>query len=159
MIHSTFSHKTLAEMPDFIKMTPHGYLEVYAMDKTDKRKEYLHQIDSAGFWRTRWKDVAICHVVNESADLPAQYRSKLRQMGLEKGASDIQVNHRSHCGRFGFAAVELKRATKTLASPVSDEQADWMVKSINGGGIGVVCYGWKSFILFMSWYLDGVIIN
>lgn len=157
MNHSMFSHKTVAELPCFIKMTERGYLEVYAMDKGDKRKEYLHQIDSASHWRVKWPDVAICHIVNEGSKLPAQYRKKLREMGLEKGASDIQVNHRSHCGRFGFAAVELKRSTKTLASEVSDEQERWLKKSITGGGIGVVCYGWKSFMIFMRWYLDGVI--
>lgn len=143
--------------PPFMTASDRGYFEVYAMDKTDKRKESLHQIDCASHWRYHWKDVAICHVVNEGADLPVQYRNKLKALGLEKGASDIQVNHRSHCGRFGFAAVELKRATKTLASPVSDEQSLWLTRSINGGGIGVVCYGWKSFMIFMHWYLDGVI--
>lgn len=144
-------------IPLALSMNPAGYYELYSMDKTDKRVENLHQIDCASHWRKHWKDVAICHIVNESADLPAQYRSQLRQMGLEKGASDIQVNHRSHCGRFGFAAVELKRATKTLASAVSEEQSEWLVKSIKGGGFGVVCYGWKSFMIFMRWYLDGVI--
>lgn len=143
--------------PEFLKERGDGTYEVYLMDKEDKRKEDFHQIDSASHWRIIWPDVAICHIVNEGADLPVQYRNKLRQKGLVKGASDIQVNHRSHCGRFGFAAVELKRATKSLSSEVSEEQNQWLVNSARGGGLAVVCYGWKSFILFMRWYLDGVI--
>lgn len=151
MNHSTFN------TPSFMTAHARGYFEVYAMDKSDKRKEHVHQQDCAAHWRHNWPDVAICHIVNEAADLPEHYRKKLRLMGLEKGASDIQVNHRSHCGTFGFAAVELKRSTKTLASPVSEEQEAWLTRSIAGGGCGVVCYGWRSFMIFMRWYLDGVI--
>lgn len=141
-----------------LRIHERGFYEVYIPAPDDTRREDMHQIDCFQFMKYNYPGVACCHIVNEG-DVPKQYAVKLQQMGLVGGASDLQINAKSFNGIYGFAAVELKRATKALASPVSDAQETWLLKSIAGGGIGVVCYGLQSFRAFIKWYLEGKPFN
>ena len=130
-----------------------AYVEFYLPDPDDKRKEDNIQIDSFGYAKYNYPDVPCFHVVNEGA-IPVQYRAKLKQKGLVSGVSDIMFLKPSR--GYHYAVLEMKRATKTLSSAVSDEQVEFLQKCRNEGGFACVCYGVKSFIAALNYYLDGI---
>uniref|UniRef100_A0AB39AC73 VRR-NUC domain-containing protein n=2 Tax=unclassified Caudoviricetes TaxID=2788787 RepID=A0AB39AC73_9CAUD len=132
--------------------------ECYFADQNDKRIEDFHQIDSWSWLKYHYPHIPACHVTNES-DVPVQYRNKLKQKGLVSGVSDLMIMTPSHKGLYLYASIELKRSTKTLSSPVSNEQHEWLMRCAENGGFSCVCYGVKSFRAAMTWYLTGVLPN
>lgn len=143
------SISSLAAMPS-VKDTG-DYWEFYITGSTDKRKEQMHQIDSWAYLSYHYPDAPAFHPVNEGL-IPVQYRTKLVQEGLVSGVSDVVILLPK--GEYPYACIELKRATKTLASPVSDEQGGWLRKCRAVGGFSAVCYGFESFKLAISYYMS-----
>ncbi|WCD42794.1 hypothetical protein KQCUZIGB_CDS0040 [Pectobacterium phage Ymer] len=132
--------------------------ECYIPDPNDRRIEDFHQIDSWSWLKYNYPNIPAFHVANES-DVPVQYRNKLRQKGLVPGVSDMIIMSPSHSLFYPNASIELKRATKSLSSPVSDDQEDWLMRCAENGSFSCVCYGVKSFRAAMSWYLTGVYLD
>lgn len=127
-----------------------SYVEWYFADKEDKRKETPHMISCASWMKCHHPAIPFCHVPNEG-NIPVQYRDQLLRSGMKKGCSDFLLLAPRH--GFNYAAVELKRATKTLSTPVSKEQQEWLAACRAEGACAVVCYGYKSFLEFVKWYL------
>lgn len=118
--------------------------EYYERDPLDKRKEDLHQVDIS-HWISYWyPGLYWFHPVNENA-LPGgkQYFVRLAEKGLRKGVVDIVILHRGVNGE-PFGVIELKRATKSISSPVSQEQRACLNNADNQGAFSAVAYGFKS---------------
>ena len=118
--------------------------EYYLRDPSDKRKETMHQMDAAA-WITYWyPGLYWFHPVNENA-LPGgkQYFNQQKEKGLRKGVVDIVILNRGINGE-PFGVIELKRATKTLSSPVSKEQWECLNSADEQGAFSAVAYGYKS---------------
>ena len=115
--------------------------EFYLRDPDDKRKEEYHQIDFASWMNYWYPHVYWFHPVNENA-LPGgkQYFVKQEKKGLRKGVVDIMILHRGIHGE-PFGAIELKRATKTLSSQVSEAQWECLNSSDRQGAFSAVAYG------------------
>ncbi|URC22443.1 tRNA endonuclease-like protein [Serratia phage vB_SmaM-Susuwatari] len=129
---------------------PH-YVEYYYPDREDKRKELSHMISSANWMKYHHPALPFCHVPNEGM-IPVQYREQLLSSGMKPGCSDFLLLAPRQ--GFTYAAIELKRATKELSTPVSDKQIEWLKACRAEGACSVVCYGFKSFKLFVEWYLN-----
>ena len=134
----------------FIDGSPWHYDEWNENNKEDKRKEWLHQKEAYLWAAYHFPELMIFHPINEG-DVKVQYRDKLLSCGLVPGVSDLVVLKVS--GVHPFACFELKRATKTLASPVSAEQKKWLRRCRADGGYSAVCYGAKAFKQALCHYL------
>lgn len=125
-------------------MTDKGdYLEFYAPDKNDTRKEDVHQIEAYSFLSVRHPEWLAWHTKNEglksyrTADIDAQ-------QGLLKGVSDVIIITGFVGCKYPFAAIELKRVNKSgkgKASPVSKEQREFLRRVRDLGGFAAVAYG------------------
>uniref|UniRef100_A0A6M5C9Y6 Endonuclease n=1 Tax=Vibrio phage Vc1 TaxID=1480731 RepID=A0A6M5C9Y6_9CAUD len=79
------------------------------------------------------------HVNNEGKKSPGQ-ANKDQMKGLLKGVPDILIiPDRTQC-KYGFIAIELKRAKKSL-SKVSDDQKKFLSRVTENGGFAALCYG------------------
>lgn len=115
------------------------YHEFYDKKATDTRSEDAHQVDSIAWLRYRFPTWIVFHVNNEGKKGIGQ-SVKDQMKGLLKGVPDILIiPDRSQC-KYGFIAIELKRAKKSL-SHVSDEQKQFIDRVNENGGFGALCYG------------------
>lgn len=129
-------------------MTDRGdYLEFYAPDKNDTRKEDVHQIEAYSFLKVRHPEWLAWHTKNEglksyrTADIDAQ-------QGLLKGVSDVIIITGFVGCKYPFAAIELKRVNKSgkgKASPVSEQQKEFLSRFRQLGGFAAVAYGSAQF--------------
>lgn len=86
------------------------------------------------------------HCVNEGKKTIGQAR-KDQAKGLLKGVSDcLFLIPESLRGNYPFGAIELKRAGKTQASPVSDEQRSFLRSVRESGGFAATAYGRDGFL-------------
>lgn len=128
------------------------YLEYYERDPSDTRKEDTHQVDCVAWLRHHHPELLFWHTVNEGQKtMTAALRDE--QAGLLKGVSDFIIligGFWQGVGEYPFAAIELKRTNKSgkgKASPVSDEQRDFLRKVRERGGFAAVAYGQEQFKL------------
>lgn len=129
------------------------YFEFYghpAIKRGKSRLEHVEAKDVANHTYYVYPDLLLFHVVNEGA-LPPQYRVKLREMGLMSGVSDyiLLEPRRGYHG----AMIELKRASKTDATPVSDEQKKFLKWARRKGYFTAVCYGFDEYWKCLLYYL------
>lgn len=115
------------------------YKEFYDKDSTDTRSEDAHQIDAIAWLRYHYPTWITFHVNNEGKKSPGQ-ANKDQMKGLLKGVPDILIiPDRTQC-KYGFIAIELKRAKKSL-SKVSDDQKKFLSRVTENGGFAALCYG------------------
>lgn len=131
------------------------YLEYYERDPSDTRKEDTHQVDCVAWLRHHHPELLFWHTVNEGQKtMTAALRDE--QAGLLKGVSDFIIligGFWQGVGEYPFAAIELKRTNKSgkgKASPVSDEQRDFLRKVRERGGFAAVAYGQEQFKLAIN---------
>lgn len=124
------------------------YLEYYERNPEDTAVEDIHQVNSFAWLKHNYPHLVAFHVVNEGKK---HIHSALRdeQAGLVKGVSDfiilIGVEH-----KYPFAAIELKRTNKSgkgKASPVSEDQRNFLRRVRVRGGFAAVAYGFEQFKL------------
>lgn len=120
------------------------FVEFYYPDKADKRKEEAHQIDCMNWLRANHAEWMAYHVENEIR-LSHGANRKIAAKGRLSGVVDIIIPTKFGC--YYTAAIELKRATKSLSSPVSDEELLFMKHCSDNGAYTAVCYGYSSFLI------------
>ena len=122
------------------------YLEFYERDPSDTRKEEAHQNECAAWVRHYYPEILFWHTVNEGKKTITQ-ADRDQRAGLLKGVSDnVFLNGIDYL--FPFGAIELKRVNKSgkgKASPVSDEQKDYLRRVREKGGFAAVAYGSEQF--------------
>lgn len=130
-----------------MKITDKGdYLEFYAGPVKSCPKEDDEQIFCSDWVKYNYPQVVYWHTVNESMKSIGQAR-KDQAKGLLKGVSDcLFLIPESLRGSYPFGAIELKRAGKTQASPVSDEQKSFLKSVRESGGFAGVAYGRDGFL-------------
>ncbi|QGF21253.1 putative endonuclease [Citrobacter phage HCF1] len=101
------------QFPTWITFHVNNYKEFYDKDSTDTRSEDAHQIDAIAWLRYQFPTWITFHVNNEGKKSPGQ-ANKDQMKGLLKGVPDILIiPDRTQC-KYGFIAIELKRAKKSL---------------------------------------------
>ena len=129
------------------------YSEYYFPDKSDKRKEESHQVMSANWLRHHHPEWMAFHVENEIVLTPGT-NAKAERKGRLSGVVDWIIPTRF--GPYGFAAIELKRSTKSLSSSVSGDELDFLRHCHNQGAITIVAYGYSSFLQAVK-YLESLL--
>ena len=119
------------------------YLEFYAPDQGDIRKEVVHQIEAYQHLKHSYPEWVAFHPVNEG--VKTHYTANIdEQSGLLKGVSDLLILTGFRGCRYPFAAIEMKRVNKSgpgKASPVSKEQREFLRRVRDLGGFAAVAYG------------------
>ncbi len=129
------------------------YFEFYehpGLARGKTRKEHVEAKDVANHTRHVYPDLLLFHVPNEGA-IPPQYRVKLIEMGLLSGVSDF-ILLEPRRGYHG-ALIELKRASKTDATPVSEDQRKFMEWGRRKGYFTAVCYGFEQYWKCLLYYV------
>lgn len=135
-----------------MRLVEDSYYEFYGGPvKGHIRKEHGEQVDAFGFAKATDPDMVIFHPVNEGM-IPVQYRQKLIESGLLKGISDLVLLEPR--GNYHGALFEMKRLTKTAASPVSTDQKDVLRRARAKGYFTCVCYGADQFEKALQYYLE-----
>lgn len=119
------------------------YLEYYGGPVKACPLEKIDQMNSVSWLRHEYPDYLFWHTVNEGSKHKASAVID-HQMGLLKGVSDILILI-GFCGKYPFAAIELKRQGKAQASPVSKEQREFLSAVRRRGGFAAVAYGFEQF--------------
>lgn len=119
------------------------YLEYYGGPVKACPLEKIDQMNSVSWLRYEYPDYLFWHTVNEGSKHKASAVAD-HQMGLLKGVSDILVLI-GLGGKYPFAAIELKRQGKSQASPVSNEQREFLAAVRSRGGFAAVAYGFEQF--------------
>lgn len=114
---------------------------------TDNAKEVVHQVNSIAWVRHNHPEIFAWHVKNEGLKSIGT-AMKDKQEGLVKGVSDILL-----VGPNGFAAIELKRATKA-GTKIYKEQKEFLENVSERGGYAAICYGFEMFKLAIEDYLS-----
>lgn len=119
------------------------YLEFYLPDKSDTRKEVVHQIEAYQHLKHQYPTWITWHSVNENKK--TFYTANIdEQSGLLKGVSDLVILIGFQGCNYPFAAIEMKRVNKSgpgKASPVSKEQREFLSRVRALGGFAAVAYG------------------
>lgn len=128
------------------------YLEFYESDKDSTQVEDWHQVVSVDWVKYNHPELLFWHTVNEGKKtITAATRDA--QAGLLKGVSDFSIVLPNGM----FAAIELKRTNKSgkgKASPVSDEQKEFLRAVRDRGGFAAVAYGFEQFKLAIEYILS-----
>lgn len=119
------------------------YLEYYGGPVKACPLEKIDQMNSVSWLRHEYPDYLFWHTVNEGSKHKASAVID-HQMGLLKGVSDILILI-GFGGKYPFAAIELKRQGKAQASPVSNEQREFLAAVRRRGGFAAVAYGFEQF--------------
>ncbi|WPJ47599.1 hypothetical protein RCIP0004_00029 [Klebsiella phage RCIP0004] len=119
------------------------YLEYYGGPVKACQLEKIDQMNSVSWLRHEYPDYLFWHTVNEGSKHKASAVID-HQMGLLKGVSDILILI-GFGGKYPFAAIELKRQGKAQASPVSNEQREFLAAVRRRGGFAAVAYGFEQF--------------
>lgn len=107
----------------------------------DKRSEDDHLVDFATWMNHMFPDVFWFHVPNENgAKAGKQYYVRQKEKGVRKGVPDVFVMVRGAYGH-PYALIEMKRETKALSTPVSEEQKHALAVADGQGAFAAVCYG------------------
>lgn len=123
-----------------------GYLEFYDKCSEETALEDSVQIFAMDYIRYNYPDVVAFHVNNEGKKTIGQAR-KDQAKGILKGVSDMIILIPEHRRKgYSFASVELKRATKKIASSVSGEQKSFLSSVNEAGGFSCVAYGKDGFL-------------
>lgn len=123
-----------------------GYVEFYDKDSTETLLEDSVQIFASDYVKYNYPEMVFFHVVNENKKTIGQAR-KDKAKGLLKGVSDcVFMIPEKYRANYSFGAIELKRATKKLASPVSEDQKAFLKSVRESGGFGAVAYGREGFL-------------
>lgn len=130
-----------------MKVTQRGdYIEFYDKNSTEILLEDAVQIFASDWVKYNYPEMVFFHCVNEGKKTIGQAR-KDQDKGLLKGVSDcIFMIPEKYRGNYSFGAIELKRATKKLASPVSNEQKSFLKSVRESGGFSAVAYGREGFL-------------
>lgn len=122
------------------------YIEFYPGPVKSFPKEDDEQIFCSDWVKYNYPKIVYWHTVNESRKSVGQAR-KDQAKGLLKGVSDcLFLIPESLRGKYPFGAIELKRAGKTQASPVSKEQKAFLKSVRESGGFSAVAYGREGFM-------------
>lgn len=122
------------------------YIEFYPGPVKSCPKEDDEQIFCSDWVKYNYPEIVYWHTVNESMKSIGQAR-KDQAKGLLKGVSDcLFLIPESLRGKYPFGAIELKRAGKTQASPVSNEQKSFLKSVRESGGFAAVAYGREGFL-------------
>ncbi|AEQ39198.1 hypothetical protein [Enterobacter phage F20] len=122
------------------------YMEYYGGPVKACPLEKIDQMNSVSWLRYEYPDYLFWHTVNEGSKHKASAVLD-SQMGLLKGVSDFVILI-GFGGKYPFAAIELKRASKSgkgKASPVSKEQKEFLSAVRRRGGFAAVAYGFEQF--------------
>lgn len=94
----------------------------------------------------RLKGYMFTHIPNETGGTPEAKRRAIRmkQQGVSKGFPDYLVLTKN-----GMVAIELKRSKKSVSSPVSKEQLNWLIALSAALIPAQVCYGAEEAIKFL----------
>lgn len=127
------------------------YLEYYSPVKGEIWKESKHQKDSFAWARYNYPLFLMWHTKNEGVK-SIQTALSDSDEGLLKGVSDfvILIGIASPDCKYKFAAIEMKRTNKSgpgKASPVSEQQKDFLRRVRELGGFSAVTYGFEQFKL------------
>lgn len=123
-----------------------GYIEFYDKDSSETMLEDSIQIFASDYIKHNYPEMVFFHVVNENKKTIGQ-ATKDKAKGLLKGVSDcVFMIPERYRGRYSFGAIELKRATKKLASPVSAEQKAFLKSVSDSGGFSATAYGREGFL-------------
>lgn len=122
------------------------YIEFYPGPVKSCPKEDDEQIFCSDWVKYNYPEMVFFHCVNEGKKTIGQAR-KDQAKGLLKGVSDCMfLIPESIRGKYPFGAIELKRAGKTQASPVSSEQKSFLKSVRESGGFAAVAYGREGFL-------------
>lgn len=90
----------------------------------------------------------LLHIPNEGKRNAAVGKN-LKQQGLKRGAPDLilQVPR----GKYASLSIELK----TEKGRPSREQKEFVEKLKDYHNYAAICYGWKSAVALIEWYLEG----
>lgn len=123
-----------------------GYVEFYDKDSTETLLEDSVQIFASDYVRYNYPEMVFFHVVNESKKTIGQ-AMKDQAKGLRKGVSDcIFMIPKKYRGDYSFGAIEIKRATKKLASPLTEDQKEFLKSVKEADGFSAVSYGRDGFL-------------
>lgn len=123
-----------------------GYIEFYDKSSKETLLEDSVQIFASDYIKHNYPEMVFFHVVNENKKTIGQ-ATKDKAKGLLKGVSDcVFMIPEKYRGDYSFGAIELKRATKKIASPVSDEQKSFLKSVRESGGFSAVAYGRDGFL-------------
>ena len=122
------------------------YIEFYPGAVKSCPKEDDEQIFCSDWVRYNYPEIIYWHTVNEGKKSMCAARKDAAK-GLLKGVSDcLFLIPESLRGSYPFGAIELKRAGKTQASPVSEDQKSFLKSVREAGGFGAVAYGRDGFL-------------
>lgn len=122
------------------------YIEFYPGPVKSCPKEDDEQIFCSDWVKYNYPQIVYWHTVNESKKSIGQAR-KDQAKGLLKGVSDcLFLIPESLRGKHPFGAIELKRAGKKQASPVSEDQGSFLKSVRESGGFAAVAYGREGFL-------------
>lgn len=122
------------------------YLEFYGGPVKSCLKEDDEQIFCSDWVKYNYPQIVYWHTINENKKSIGQAR-KDQAKGLLKGVSDcLFLIPDSLRGSYPFGAIELKRAGKTQASPVSEDQKAFLKSVKEAGGFSAVAYGREGFL-------------
>lgn len=122
------------------------YIEFYPGSVKSCPKEDDEQIFCSDWVRYNYPQIIYWHTVNEGKKSMCAARKDAAK-GLLKGVSDcLFLIPESLRGSYPFGAIELKRAGKTQASPVSNDQKAFLKSVRESGGFAAVAYGREGFI-------------
>lgn len=122
------------------------YIEFYPGPVKSCPKEDDEQIFCSDWVRYNYPEIVYWHTVNEGKKSMCAARRDAAK-GLLKGVSDcLFLIPESLRGSYQFGAIELKRAGKTQASPVSEDQKAFLKSVREAGGFAAVAYGRGGFL-------------
>lgn len=122
------------------------YIEFYSGPVKSCPKEDDEQIFCSDWIKYNYPEMVFFHVVNENKKTMWQ-ATRDKDKGLLKGVSDcIFMIPEKHRGKYSFGAIELKRASKSLATAVSKDQKAFLKSVRESGGFAAVAYGREGFL-------------
>lgn len=122
------------------------YIEFYPGPVKSCPKEDDEQIFCSDWVKYNYPQIIYWHTVNEGKKSMCAARKDAAK-GLLKGVSDcFFLIPESLRGSYPFGAIELKRAGKTQASPVSEDQKAFLKSVRESGGFAAVAYGRDGFL-------------
>lgn len=122
------------------------YIEFYPGPVKSCPKEDDEQIFCSDWVKYHYPQIIYWHTVNEGKKSMCAARKDAAK-GLLKGVSDcLFLIPESLRGGYPFGAIEIKRAGKTQASPVSEDQKAFLKSVRESGGFGAVAYGREGFL-------------
>ncbi|MGL6296499.1 MAG: hypothetical protein ACRC3K_08845 [Plesiomonas sp.] len=129
-----------------------SYRVYYTKTPKGTPKERVEQVNCISWLRYHYPEYFVFHPVNES-DIPVNKRVSLKQEGLLSGVPDIVCL--TPAGGYRYGLFEIKRSSKSDATPVSENQAKALNMAANNLAFACVCYGFEEFKKAWADYISG----